>query len=180
MGQQLPRFTFCPKCGGVLKGFWDSNIPRSACVDCGYVFYENPVVGVAGIVLNGEQQILLGRRCRGQYSGYWCIPCGYVEYHEEVHEALQREFKEETNLDIEVLNPFTAQSNFHDPDRHSVGIWFWARIIDGSLSPGDDLDELDYFDLDDLPDLAFPTDRKVLEMLHKYVATEIIRWKASP
>ena len=90
--------------------------------------YENPVVGVAGILLNEQGQILLGRRCRGKYLGYWCIPCGYVEYHEEVHEALRREFKEESNLDIEVLNPFTAQSNFHDPDKHSVGIWFGSEL----------------------------------------------------
>lgn len=172
MEHNIPRFTYCPKCGGALEIFWDDNIPRLGCIDCGYIFYENPVVGVAGIVLNQQQQILLGRRGRSRYSGYWCIPCGYVEYHEDVYEALKREFKEETNLDIEVLHPFTAQSNFHDPDRHSVGIWFWVRIIGGSLSAGDDLDDLGFFDLDNLPVLAFPTDRKVLKMLGKYLANE--------
>jgi xanthine/uracil permease len=44
----------------------------------------------------------------------------------------------------------------------------------GSLSAGDDLDELGYFDLDDLPDLAFPTDRKVLEMLRQYLSGVIL------
>jgi len=137
------------------------------CISCGYLLYENPVVGVAGIILNDKRQILLGRRNRGEYAGHWCIPCGYVEYHEDVYDAVRRELKEESNLDIEVVKPFTVQSNFHDPDMHSVGIWFLVRITGGSASAGDDLDELVYFDLTDLPSLAFPTDQRALELLRQ-------------
>ena len=75
--------------GGGLKAFWESNIRRLACTDCAYVFYENPVVGVAGILLNEQGQMLLGRCCRGKYSilvhSLWLC-----NYHEGVHEALRR------------------------------------------------------------------------------------------
>lgn len=142
---------------------------RLTCISCGYIFYENPVVGVAGIVLNDQKQILLGRRRKGPYAGNWCIPCGYVEYYEDVYDAVRRELKEESNLDIEIEKVFTVLSNFHDPDMHSVGIWFFVKIVGGHLSAGDDLDELAYFELTDLPALAFPTDQKALELLRQYL-----------
>jgi hypothetical protein len=49
-----------------------------------------------------------------------------------------------------------------------VGIWFRGSVIGGSLHAADDLDDVDYFPLDALPDnLAFPTDRLVLEQLRQ-------------
>ncbi len=133
-------------------------------MSCGYVFYENPVVGVAAIVLDERGCVLLGRRATS-YRGLWCIPCGYVEYAEDVYAAVVREFKEETNLDIVVESVFSVQSNFHNPEMHTVGIWFLARVTGGELKAGDDLDEIAFFELSSLPPLAFPTDEKVLKML---------------
>ncbi len=92
-----------------------------------------------------------------------------MEYYEDVYDAVRREFKEESNLDIEVIKPFTVQSNFHDPAMHSVGIWFLVRVTGGRMLAGDDLDDLGYFDLADLPDLAFPTDHIVLELLRQSI-----------
>jgi ADP-ribose pyrophosphatase YjhB (NUDIX family) len=122
-------------------------------------------VGVAAVVVNDQNQILLGRRKGGRYGGLWCIPCGYVEYEEDVYNAVKREFKEETNLDIDIVRVFTVQSNFHDPENHTVGIWFWARVTGGEPVAGDDLDRVAYFELSDIPPLAFPTDQVVINLL---------------
>lgn len=47
-----------------------------------------------------------------------------------------------------------------------MGIWFWGQVTGGKLEAGDDLDAVDYFPLDALPEpLAFPTDLLVLEQL---------------
>lgn len=161
------RFFFCPMCGGKLSYRYYQGRPRLTCASCTYIMYENPVVGVAGIILNEKRQILLGRRKRGRYAGLWCIPCGYVEYDEDVYDALKREVKEETNLDVEVKRVFTVQSNFHDPDNQTVGIWFLTRVVSGDPRAGDDLEELAYFDLDHPPVLAFPTDLAVIKCLRK-------------
>lgn len=159
------RFFFCPKCGGELRYHDHRGYPRLTCVACAYILYENPVVGVAAIILDERNRILLGRRKGGKYGGLWCIPCGYVEYGEDVYAAVKRECKEETNLDIDVVRVFTVQSNFHDPEKHTVGIWFWARVIGGEPVAGDDLDRVEYFDLSGVPPLAFPTDRVVINLL---------------
>jgi len=159
------RFNYCPICGGSLAFRLRKNRPRLTCAACSYIFYENPIVGVAGILLDGQGNILLGRRNSGKYQGLWCIPCGYLEYDEDLYQGVQREFKEETNLVIAVKNIFTAQSNFHDPLKHSVGIWFMVEALGGSAQAGDDLDQLDFFRLDNPPPMAFSNDQLVLGLL---------------
>lgn len=83
--------------------------------------------------------------------------------------GIKREFKEETNLDIEIKRVFTVQSNFHDPSCHTVGIWFLAEVCGGRMQAGDDLEELDFFPLQSVPRLAFPTDQTVIDLLAQEV-----------
>ena len=84
--------------------------------------------------------------------------------------AAQREFQEETGLLVEVGAVYAVHSNFHNPAMHTVGVWFRGRVIGGALRPDDDLDDVAYVPLRDLPDnLAFPTDRLVLEQLQREV-----------
>ncbi|HBV97869.1 MAG: ADP-ribose pyrophosphatase [Peptococcaceae bacterium BICA1-7] len=158
------RFFFCPKCGGRLLYRAGGERPRLTCDRCGYILYENPAVGVAVVVLDPEGRILLGRRA-GSYKGQWCIPCGYVEYDEDVYSAAVREFHEETGLYIRVTGVCAVKSNFHNPELHTVGIWFWAVVEGGELGAGSDLDRLGYFHPADLPPLAFPTDKEVIREL---------------
>lgn len=139
---------------------------RLVCGRCGYVLYENPIVGVAVILLTEDGRILLGKRAKHTtYPGLWCIPCGYVEYDEDVREAARREFKEETGLEVELGPIFTVLSNFHNPETHTVGIWFRAEIVGGCLQAGDDIESVEWHTIKNPPPLAFPSDFRVLEML---------------
>jgi ADP-ribose pyrophosphatase YjhB (NUDIX family) len=143
------------------------------CPACGFIHYRNPTVGVATVILNGNR-ILLGRRAPGStYAGAWCIPCGHVEWDEDIREAARRECLEETGLEVSVGEALAVHSNFHDPAQHTVGVWFHCQIIGGTLQAGDDLDCADWFALDDLPQpLAFPTDELVLQQLHQNFSGE--------
>jgi 8-oxo-dGTP diphosphatase len=163
-------YQYCPHCATpfVVRVIHDRK--RLVCPACSFIFWQNPVVGVAVIVMD-KDRIVLGRRARGAYKGAWCIPCGYVEYDEDVRQAAQREFREETGLLVQVNDVYAVHSNFHNPDMHSVGIWFRGTVIGGELRPDDDLDEVAYIPLPRLPEnLAFPTDRLVLEQLRREYA----------
>ncbi len=116
-----------------------------------------------------NSRVLLGKRAPNvSYGGMWCIPCGHLEWDEEVRLAAIREFYEETGLLVEIKGVLAVHSNFHDPQRQTVGIWFWGDPLGGELKAGDDLVEVGFFKGDEIPaNMAFPTDLLVIEELKR-------------
>jgi ADP-ribose pyrophosphatase YjhB (NUDIX family) len=60
---------------------------------------NKPQVAVGAIVVH-EDKLLMVRRGRDPGRGLWSLPGGRVEQGEYLHEALVREVKEETGLDV--------------------------------------------------------------------------------
>lgn len=163
---KLDDIGFCSRCGGSLsldlpEG---SAVPRFRCESCHQITYRNPAVGVAVVIADADR-VLLGRRARGPYMGQWCIPCGYVEWNEDIRVAARREMAEETGLAVDIGEVCAVHSNFHDPAKQTVGVWFWGRVVGGLQRPGDDLDRVEQHLIAAPPALAFPTDALVLDML---------------
>lgn len=160
------EFRFCPHCSTGLQSSDVGGRVRPRCPSCGFVHFRNPGVGVAALVRDEAGRVLLIKRAPGaSRAGFWAIPAGYVDYGEEVREAAAREMLEETGLEVSVGEPLFVASNFHDPLKLTVGIWFRAEVLGGELRAGDDADDVGFFSLDDLPLLAFDTDRRLFERL---------------
>jgi 8-oxo-dGTP diphosphatase len=86
------------------------------------------------------------------------LPGGFVEKDEPLDIAARRELKEETGVSV---GDFEQLYTFGDPDRDprdwTVTVVYLARVDQSKVRPrnGDDAAEVNWFALDDLPDLAF-------------------------
>ncbi len=160
------EYTYCPHCATELATVTIQGGERKKCPSCGFVHWRNPGVGAAVVVFNDDAELLMVRRGpTATRAGLWSIPAGYVDYGEDVREAAARELREETGLIADIGDVVFAASNFHDPAKLTVGIWFAATVTGGSLEAGDDADDVGWFDLGDLPPLAFETDEAFLREL---------------
>jgi 8-oxo-dGTP diphosphatase len=112
-----------------------------------------PVLGAAAVVLQ-EGRVLLIRRGQPPDAGEWSIPGGAVELGESVDEALRRELREETGLEIAVgafLEAYERIERDAEGVRfHFVILDYAATVIGGTLTAGDDAAEAVFADLDDL------------------------------
>ncbi|WP_456472696.1 NUDIX domain-containing protein [Methanocaldococcus sp.] len=127
-----------------------------------YNLYLIPSLTVDGIIYDNGR-ILLIKRKKEPFKDYYALPGGFVECGETVEEAIIREIKEETNLDVEIeklLNVYSHPNR--DPRGHTVSIVYILKVVGGSLKAGDDAKDAKFFNLDELPKLAFDH-KKIIE-----------------
>ncbi len=111
-------------------------------------------------VLRVDGKILLIRRGNPPFQGYWALPGGFVECGETVEEAVIREIKEETNLEMVIEGILGVYSEpDRDPRGHVVSIVFMGSA-EGEPSAGDDARESKLFDIDEVKKLRLAFDHR--------------------
>ncbi len=58
---------------------------------------EKPIPIAVGVIIH-ENKVLLIKRIKDPYAGYWSFPGGKIEFGEEVHNTAIREIEEETGV----------------------------------------------------------------------------------
>lgn len=136
-----------------------------------YIYeYPRPMVTVDAIVIkeNAEtKKVLLIKRLNNPFKDFWALPGGFVDADEDLKQAAIRELKEETSLNINTLKQFAAYgSPGRDPRGHSVSIVYFAKVSEElNAMAGDDAKELAWFDINDLPSLAFDHDEIIEDFI---------------
>jgi len=122
--------------------------------------FKNPLCAV-DVIIETQGGIILIKR-KNPPAG-WAIPGGFVDYGESLEDAVRREAKEETGLDIELIKQFHTYSDpGRDPRHHTISVIYIARA-EGKPEAGDDAKEAGIFTRDSLPeDIAFDH-RQILE-----------------
>lgn len=120
------------------------------------VYPVQPIVGVAAVVLC-DGKVLLEKRRNDPGKGQWSIPGGLIELGEKTKMALVREVKEETGLDVQVLDLIDVFDNleFDDEGRlryHFVIIDYLAKLKTGMLKASSDAEDLRWVELGEIED----------------------------
>ena len=118
---------------------------------------SRPALGVSALVWH-EGRVLLVRRGRPPLKDLWSLPGGHVEFGESLEQAVCREVREETGLDIAVLRRIDVVEIIADAGapspHHYVLIVFAAELRAGTLLAGDDAAEARFVapaEFDELP-----------------------------
>lgn len=135
--------------------------------------YPRPCISVDSVVFRkttGKLQVLLIRRGNPPYQGMWACPGGFLEMEETLEECALRELFEETGLKgIEMTQLHAFGDVYRDPRCRLVTIAYYGFIQDEDtpVKGGDDALEARWFDVDDLPQLAFDHDKILSTALEK-------------
>jgi len=99
----------------------------------------------------------------------FALPGGFVDYNESLEDAVRREMKEETDLDLEDLRQFHTYSEpGRDPRFHTIATVFIAKGK-GKPKAGDDAASLKIVKIDEIEKLNFAFDhKKILQDYLKY------------
>ena len=96
------KYKYCSICGSPLLQRKDKNL---ACKKCAFVNYRNPRPTVSGLIF-WRGKLLLTKRLGPPLKGWWDLPGGFIDRGEDPRQALLREIKEETGLDITIKKLF--------------------------------------------------------------------------
>lgn len=157
-------FRYCPRCGDELTQGHIDGRERPHCIrpGCEYIFYQNPIPA-AGAILVEEDKILLVKRAHPPKIGWWCIPAGFMEWHEHPTETTVRELEEETGLKIKIDSFFEVYSGTDDPRSNAILMLYLGTVIGGELCAADDALDVKWFSFDELPlQIAFESHHQAL------------------
>ena len=139
--------------------------------------YPHPAVTADCIVFNKEDDkifVLLIQRKNDPYKDCWAFPGGFVNIDESAEDAAIRELKEETGLEISTVEQLRAYSNpDRDPRERIITIAFIAESKIKDVKEGDDAQDARWFDVSNLPSLAFDHENILNDALEKIKMYEI-------
>jgi 8-oxo-dGTP diphosphatase len=130
-----------------------------------YVYeWPRPMVTVDAAVFaffDGKTRLLLIQRKHEPFRDRWALPGGFVEIDEDLPEAAARELAEETglrNISLEQLRTFGQPGR--DPRGRTITIAYFGIAERGweQARAADDAADVRWFDIDDLPAMAFDHD----------------------
>ena len=111
--------------------------------------YNFPEISTGVYIFNKKGEIFL---IRSPKWGNKLVPCGgHVEFNEKVADTVVREAKEETGLDVINQELITVVdvisfSEFHQSNRHFVGLQYRAELLDEKQIPQiDNVEATEYF-----------------------------------
>ncbi len=112
---------------------------KESKIDNKSVKSDSPVLAVDAVIQMEDGNIIFIQRKNPPFQGQWALPGGQVEVGETVEEAIIREVREETGLNVKVVRLIGVFSDpQRDPRGHTVSIAYFVHLVGGELLAGSD------------------------------------------
>ena len=127
--------------------------------------YKNPSLTADIFIFEEDFNFILIKRLNDPYKDCWALPGGFVEYGESVEDAAIREAKEETSIDVELLDLVNVYSKpGRAPRRHTVTVAYTAKGDFSQRMAESDAKDIDVFSHEDIDNIEIAFDhRKIIE-----------------
>jgi len=160
MKHPLEKFLFCPVCGS--KNFVINDFKSKHCKECGFTYYFNSSASTVAFILNEKNELLVCRRAQEPAKGTLDLTGGFVDLGETAEEAITREVKEETGLDvIQTTYLFSLPNTYLYSDLlvHTTDLFFQCKVKSTqSIKPMDDVAETYWIPLNNIHPKEFGLD----------------------
>lgn len=157
------EYRYCPMCGTPLKSGVVEGKERQFCANCDFIDYKNPLP-VALAIPTRNRRFLLIKRGLPPRKGAWGFPSGFIETGETPEEACLRELREETGVSGEVVR-LVGVIRLEDKELYGdmLVVMYLVRVGDGEPTPGEEVEDAKFFDIDELPPYYADRLRDVIE-----------------
>jgi len=126
--------------------------------------YPTPKVDIRGVIFRDDTILMVQEKL----DGLWALPGGWADIGYSPGEVAVKEVKEEAGIDVipdKVLAVMDKKCHTHPPSPiHVYKIFVKCNESGGELQAGMETTSVDFFKMDDLPDLS--TDRNTIEQIN--------------
>ncbi|VFJ13376.1 NUDIX domain-containing protein [Candidatus Nitrosocosmicus franklandus] len=136
--------------------------------------YKNPIPTVDAIIQR-ESEILLIKRKKDPFKDMLALPGGFVNEYEKVEEAIVREVREETTLEIKLVEILGVYSDpKRDPRKHILTVVFVGETVNKNAKAvaADDAAAISWLDLEFIDNHSFAFD-------HRKIINDYMKWRIS-
>ncbi len=124
-------------------------------------------IGVGGVVVH-DKKVLLVRRVRGEDTGEWAIPGGFVETKEKIEDAIVREVKEETSVKVRVEGLIAVRNRLYKDENSVYFIFLLKSSTEKLVVEKAEVDKAKFFTLAEIKKL------KCLQALSETIVTKVL------
>ncbi|PXX21022.1 NUDIX hydrolase [Hoylesella shahii] len=149
--------------------------------------YPHPAVTTDSVIFGFDGtklKVLLIERGQEPHKARWAFPGGFVRMDESCEEGALRELQEETNMNCSYMEQFRTYSNPNrDPRERVITVAYLALVKTQEVQAGDDASKAQWFDINEVPQLAFDHDvilRDALKHLRERIHFQPIGFELLP
>jgi len=160
------NYIFCPQCTTKLK----QQNTSYRCDTCPLTIYRDPIPTVCAFILNDKNQVLVNKRAIEPRKDTYDIPGGFLNLNEDSGEAIHREVFEETGLKIKIVDLLSIHKDrYGENGNHIINIYYVAKVSGGDLLAKDDVKDLEWVMIDEIPQMGFESANNAVRDFKKWI-----------